>query len=205
MQALHRATLTGRLKAQIVAVISNDPTAQGLAYAEEAGLETDVVDHSQYESRSAFDAALRQCIDRYRPTLVVLAGFMRVLSDEFVSHFSGKLLNIHPSLLPKYKGLHTHQRVLESGDKEHGVSVHFVEPALDDGPVIAQGILQVQSDDDADQLANRVLDIEHTLYADSIGWVLEGRAQYLPTGLSFDGKPQSSPVVFRDGCYLYPT
>jgi phosphoribosylglycinamide formyltransferase-1 len=162
---------------EIRAVISNRPEALGLRYAEEAGISTEVLDHTQFKSRFEFDTALQTCIDHYQPKLVVLAGFMRILSNQFVAHYQGRLLNIHPSLLPAFKGLHTHKRALEAGVKEHGVSVHFVTEDLDSGPIIMQARVPVLPDDDEDSLAARVLQQEHCIYPQAIEWFAEGRLQ----------------------------
>ena len=158
----------GELDAQIVQVISNRADAYGLTRAKEVGIPTSVIDHKDYDSREAFDQALRQCIDQFQPDLIVLAGFMRILSDEFVNHYLGKMINIHPSLLPKYQGLNTHQRVLDAGDKEHGVTVHYVTPELDSGPIILQAKVPVLEDDDAATLEARIHRAEYQIYPEAI-------------------------------------
>ncbi len=152
----------------ISAVISNRPNAAGLVYAEEAGISTEVLDHKNFATRLEFDAALEECIDKYDPQLVVLAGFMRILSNEFVRHYQGRLINIHPSLLPKFKGLDTHKRALEAGEKEHGASVHFVTEDLDAGPIILQARVPILADDTEASLAARVLQVEHRIYPEAI-------------------------------------
>ena len=164
MLSIIQAIQEKRLDAQIAAVISNRPDAAGIVSAQQAGIDTQLLDHKSFESREAFDASLIQVIDRYQPDYVVLAGFMRILTAEFVEHYAGKLINIHPSLLPKFNGLHTHQRALEAGESEHGASVHFVTAELDDGPVILQAKVPVMADDSAETLAARVLEQEHMLY-----------------------------------------
>ncbi|EMR12833.1 Phosphoribosylglycinamide formyltransferase [Methylophaga lonarensis MPL] len=164
MLSIIQAIQEKHLDAQIAAVISNRPDAAGIVSAQQAGIDTQLLDHKSFESREAFDASLIQVIDRYQPDYVVLAGFMRILTAEFVAHYAGKLINIHPSLLPKFKGLHTHQRALEAGESEHGASVHFVTAELDDGPVILQAKVPVMADDSAETLAARVLEQEHMLY-----------------------------------------
>jgi phosphoribosylglycinamide formyltransferase 1 len=174
---------------EIRAVISNRPEAPGLRYAEEAGISTEVLDHTQFKSRLEFDTALQACIDHYQPKLVVLAGFMRILSSQFVAYYQGRLFNIHPSLLPAFKGLHTHKRALEAGVKEHGVSVHFVTEDLDSGPVIIQARVPVLSDDDEESLAARVLEQEHRIYPEAIQWFAEGRLQLQENTVFLDGKP----------------
>jgi len=162
---------------EIRAVISNYPQAQGLLYAQQAGIPTEVLDHKAFKNRLDFDIALQTCIDHYQPKLVVLAGFMRILTAEFVAHYRGRLLNIHPSLLPAFRGLHTHRRVLKSGVQEHGASVHFVTDDLDAGPVIIQARVPVLPDDDEDSLAARVLLEEHRIYPQAIHWFAQGRLE----------------------------
>ena len=168
MRSIIDAATDGNLDVDIAAVISNRPDAAGLQYAEQAGIETGVIDHKQFDNREQFDAKLAEQIDQYRPDYVILAGFMRILTADFVDHYAGKLINIHPSLLPKFKGLHTHERALEAGEKEHGASVHFVTAELDDGPVILQAKVPVLDSDDAESLAARVLEQEHLLYPAAI-------------------------------------
>lgn len=159
----------------ICAVISNRADAFGLQRAQMAGISTEVLDHKGFASREAFDLALMQRIDQHQPDLVVLAGFMRILSSAFVQHYAGKLLNIHPSLLPLYKGTHTHQRVLEAGDTRHGVSVHFVTEELDGGPVVLQAVVPVLDGDTAEVLAARVARQEHRIYPEAVTWFAQGR------------------------------
>jgi len=171
MQALIEADLPGRC----AAVISNRPEAAGLSWAAARGLATATVDHRAYLSRAAFDDALAAEIDRHTPDLVVLAGFMRVLGDAFVARYAGRLLNIHPSLLPAFPGLHTHRAVLDHGLKIHGATVHFVTPTLDNGPIVVQAAVPVLDDDDEDRLAARVLRQEHLIYPAAVRWFLEGR------------------------------
>lgn len=156
------------LPAQIVAVISNKADAFGLERAKKAGIEQHVLSAKDFSDREHYDRALQQLIDHYQPDLVILAGFMRILSNDFVNHYLNKIMNIHPSLLPKYKGLNTHQRAIDAGDKEHGCSVHFVTPELDDGPVILQATVEVKADDNAETLAERVHQQEHRIYPDAI-------------------------------------
>lgn len=173
MLSIIQAIQEKRLDAQIAAVISNRPDAAGIVSAQQAGIDTQLLDHKSFESREAFDASLIQVIDRYQPDYVVLAGFMRILTAEFVAHYAGKLINIHPSLLPKFKGLHTHQRALEAGESEHGASVHFVTAELDDGPVILQAKVPVMADDSAETLAARVLEQEHMLYPAALKMLID--------------------------------
>lgn len=161
--------------ANVVAVISNRADASGLAWATERGIATQALDHKAFADRAAFDAALAQCIDAYAPDLVVLAGFMRILTEGFVRHYDGRLLNIHPSLLPSFGGLHTHQRAIDMGCKVAGATVHFVTPALDHGPIVMQAVVPVWPDDDEDTLAARVLRQEHVIYPRSVRWFVEGQ------------------------------
>jgi phosphoribosylglycinamide formyltransferase-1 len=172
--------------ARIGAVISNRADAYGLERAKQAGIATAVLDHKQFDGREAFDAALVETIDAFNPQLVVLAGFMRILTPGFVRHYAGRLLNIHPSLLPKYKGLHTHQRALEAGDSEHGCSVHFVSEELDGGPLVVQAVVPVQSDDSPTSLAQRVHEQEHVIYPLAVRWFAEGRLQLAAQGAMLD-------------------
>ncbi len=172
--------------ARIAAVISNRADAYGLLRAQQAGIATAVLDHKQFDGREAFDAALVETIDAFDPQLVVLAGFMRILTPGFVRHYAGRLLNIHPSLLPKYKGLHTHQRALDAGDSEHGCSVHFVSEELDGGPLVVQAVVPVQSDDSPTSLAQRVHEQEHVIYPLAVRWFAEGRLQLTTHGAMLD-------------------
>jgi phosphoribosylglycinamide formyltransferase-1 len=173
--AILNETRAGRLPIDIRAVISNNPDAVGLRIASAAGVPTEVIDHRAFPERAQFDSALMQAIDRYQPRLVILAGFMRILGTEFIRHYAGRLLNVHPSLLPAFKGLDTHARALAAGTKEHGASVHFVTNDLDGGPVIIQAKVPVLSNDTADTLAARVLAEEHRIYPLAIKWAAEGR------------------------------
>lgn len=175
--------------ARIRAVISNRADAFGLERAKKAGIDTQVLDHKAYADREAFDAALVEVIDAYSPHLVVLAGFMRILTPGFVRHYQGRLLNIHPSLLPKYKGLHTHQRALEAGDAEHGCSVHFVTEELDGGPLVVQAVIPVEPDDTPERLAQRVHAQEHRIYPLAVRWFAEGRLRLGEHGALLDDQP----------------
>ena len=165
------------LNAQICAVISNKPDVYGIERAKKAHIPTEIIDHRLYEERDSFDAELTQRIDKYKPELIVLAGFMRILTDDFVNHFYGKMINIHPSLLPKYQGLHTHKQALEAGDTEHGLSIHYVSAELDSGPVILQKSVPVLKNDTEKTLAERVLTEEHIAYPQVIQWFSQGRLQ----------------------------
>jgi phosphoribosylglycinamide formyltransferase-1 len=166
---------TGRLPIEIRAVISNNPDAEGLQHARAAGVPTEIINHRDFAERTLFDAALMQAIDRHAPRLVILAGFLRILGADFIRHYAGRLLNIHPSLLPAFKGLNTHARALAAGAKQHGASVHFVTNDLDGGPVIIQAAVPVQADDTADTLGARVLQAEHRIFPLAIRWCAEGR------------------------------
>ncbi len=175
LQAILDATRAGTLPIEIRAVISNNPNAEGLQHARAAGVPTDIVNHRDYSDRTQFDAALRQAIDRHAPRLVVLAGFMRILGTAFIRHYAGRLLNIHPSLLPAFKGMDTHARALAAGARQHGASVHFVTNDLDGGPVIVQAIVPIRAGDTANTLAARVLHEEHRILPLAILWFVEGR------------------------------
>lgn len=174
MQAIVDAQISS---AQIAAVISNRPDAAGLAWAAARGIATAVVDHKAFANREAFDQALADCIDSYQPDLVVLAGFMRILTPKFTRHYEGRMLNIHPSLLPAFPGLHTHERAIAEGCKVAGCTVHFVTAELDHGPIVAQGVVSVADDEDADSLAAKVLTIEHQLYPQAVADFVAGRLQ----------------------------
>jgi phosphoribosylglycinamide formyltransferase-1 len=186
LQALIDSQADGN-PACIRAVIANRADAFGLTRAQGAPIPTAVLDHKAFSSREAFDAALMELIDGYAPDLVILAGFMRILTPGFVRHYQGRLLNIHPSLLPKYKGLDTHRRALEAGDSEHGCSVHFVTEELDGGPVAIQATLQVNSGDDIESLTQRVHAAEHQIYPLAMRWFAEGRLRLAEQGAMLDG------------------
>lgn len=177
---------------RIVAVISNRPDAFGLQRAASAGIDAQILDHKAFDNRESFDAALIQRIDQFTPDLVVLAGFMRILSSGFVQHYQGRLLNIHPSLLPAYKGTQTHKRVLEAGEREHGVSVHFVTEELDGGPVLRQAIIKIHAGDTVDTLQQRIAVEEHRIYPQVVEWFAAGRLCLTPDGPQLDG--QSLPI-----------
>jgi phosphoribosylglycinamide formyltransferase 1 len=187
LQAILDAIAAGTLAAEVSVVLSNQTTAAGLNRAVAAGVATVTLDHREYTSREAFDRAMIAELDRFQPETVVLAGFMRILTADFVRHFHGRLINIHPSLLPRHKGLHTHRRVLEAGDPEHGCSVHFVTEELDGGPVIAQARVPVQANDSEESLSNRVQAREHQLYPRVLEWRAQGRLQLGSDGVLLDG------------------
>ncbi|HVK51980.1 MAG TPA: phosphoribosylglycinamide formyltransferase [Pseudoxanthomonas sp.] len=177
MDAIARACETERWPARIAAVISNRAEAGGLATAAARGIPVAVLSHRDHATREAFDAALADLIDGYAPDLVVLAGFMRILTPGFVQRYAGRMINIHPSLLPGFPGLHTHARALEAGVKVHGASVHFVTPELDHGPIVIQGALDVLQSDTEQSLASRVLALEHLIYPRAVRWAIEDRLQ----------------------------
>ncbi len=202
LQAILDACLQGQgqgksqapaIAARVVGVLSNKADAFGLTRAQQAGVDTAVLAHGNFPDRDSFDAAMAGIIDAWQPDVVVLAGFMRILSAGFVTRYSGRLLNIHPSLLPKYKGLHTHQRALDAGDSEHGCSVHFVTPELDGGPVIAQAVVSVKADDTAESLAARVHVAEHGIYPAVLGWLAEKRLSWQQGQIVLDGEPLLTP------------
>jgi phosphoribosylglycinamide formyltransferase-1 len=185
-----QALLSARLPCQIAAVISNRADAQGLAIAQQHGIATSVVDHRNYADRASFDAVLAKQIDSYQPDLVVLAGFMRILTAQFVEHYRGRMINIHPSLLPAYAGINTHERALQDGVKIHGCTVHFVTPDLDHGPIIIQAAVSVLSHDTAQTLAARVLKEEHHIYAQAIRWLCAGQVSLNAEGKVVSIRPQ---------------
>jgi len=175
MEAIVRACQAEGWSGRIAAVISNRPDAAGLKFAASHGIATAVVDHKAFPDRDSFDAALAQVIDDFSPDLVVLAGFMRILTPGFVKHYAGRMLNIHPSLLPCFPGLHTHEAALAMGVKVHGATVHFVTADLDHGPIVLQAIIEVRQNDTPDSLATRLLTQEHVIYPRAVRWFVEGR------------------------------
>ena len=175
LQAIIDEVKAGNIQGEISAVISNRPGVKGLERAQQAGIPTEVLDHKGFPDRESFDQAMIQLIDQHEPKVIVLAGFMRILTTEFVNHYLGRLINIHPALLPKYKGLHTHQRALAAGDTEHGCTVHFVTPELDDGPNILQAQVPVLPEDDESSLSARVQQQEHIIYPLAVQWFMEQR------------------------------
>ncbi|MBN7798504.1 phosphoribosylglycinamide formyltransferase [Parahaliea mediterranea] len=198
MQAFIEAVERGTLNADISLVASNNPDAAGLELAARAGIDTSVVNHRDYDSREAFDAALAARIERTGADLVILAGFMRILTSVFITAFSGRLLNIHPSLLPKYPGLNTHQRALDAGDTEAGVTVHFVTEELDGGPPILQARVPIEAGDTADSLARRVIVEEHKIYPLAARWFIQGRLRLTDQGALLDGeKIPATGIPFR--------
>lgn len=193
MQAIVEAALPG---VRVAAVISNRPEAEGLAWAAARGIAVEALDHKQYSDRAAFDAALAERIDRYAPDLVALAGFMRILTPAFTARYQGRMLNIHPSLLPAFPGLHTHAQAIAMGCKVAGCTVHFVTAELDHGPIVAQGVVEVRDDDTPETLAARVLTLEHQLYPEAVRRFASGELQIA------DGKVRSGTV--KTGSMLAP-
>ncbi len=198
LQAIIDAIEADRLNAEICAVISNRPQAYGLQRAQQHGLRVIALDHTEYESREDFDRQLQQQIDELGVDYIVLAGYMRILSRSLIEHFYPNMLNIHPSLLPRYQGLHTHQRALENGDREHGVSIHIVTPELDAGPVIIQGKFSIQAHDNADSLQQKAHRLEHQMYPLVLQWLSQQRLQITPDEIIFDHQPLSRPLLFND-------
>lgn len=189
LQAILDAITQGILNAEVRAVISNEPNAYALTRARNIGIVTEILSHRNFSTRTDYDAALIKLIERYQPNLIALAGFMRILSAPFIAHFRGRILNIHPALLPALRGLHTHARALAAGLKEHGATVHFVTEELDCGPIILQAKVPVFADDNAETLAARVLIAEHRIYPEAISWFAAGRLCLDENGNScLDGK-----------------
>jgi len=196
MQAIVRACSRERWPAQIAAVIASRPDAAGLEFAASQGIATAVVDHRQFPDRERFDAALAREIDACAPDLVVLAGFMRVLTPGFVDRYAGRMLNVHPSLLPSFAGLKTHQQALDAGVRLHGASIHFVTSQLDHGPIVVQSAVPVLQGDDAVALARRVLETEHIIYPRAVRWFVEGRLAL--DGLRVTLTPPEPQWLFAD-------
>jgi phosphoribosylglycinamide formyltransferase 1 len=194
LQAFIDAQNSGNLGGEIVAVLSNRANVMGLERAEKADIDTHVIEHQNYSSREAFDHLMAEKINTYNPDLIILAGFMRILSEKFVKRFSGKLLNIHPSLLPKYPGLHTHQRALTNKDELHGSSVHFVTEELDGGPIIAQAIMQLDHKMSEKQVTLHVQELEHRLYPEVASWFLTDRLTMEKDGVYFDKEKLQAPI-----------
>ena len=192
MQALVDVVAADRLPVRICAVLSNRADAAGLDWARARGLPAECLSHRDFDSRDAFDAALLARLDALEPDVILLAGFMRVLGNDFVRHFNGRVINIHPSLLPTFPGLHTHQQALAQGVQWHGCTVHFVTPVLDHGPIIAQGVIPVLASDTPDSLAARLLPVEHRVYAQVLRWLAEGRVT-----LEEDGRVRVAGVEHR--------
>jgi phosphoribosylglycinamide formyltransferase-1 len=195
LQAFIDAVASGELDLDLCVVFSNNPDAYGLERAAEAGIPTACIEHADYADRESFDRAVIRELDRWAPDLVILAGFMRILSAVFVNHYEGRILNIHPALLPKFPGLNTHQRVLDAGDEWHGSTVHFVTEELDAGPRVLQGRLRVDPKESADELQLRVQAIEHKIYPEAADLVGSGRVQFVNGQARIDGEIAADPIV----------
>ncbi|HED35884.1 MAG TPA: phosphoribosylglycinamide formyltransferase [Gammaproteobacteria bacterium] len=196
LQAIINAINENRLHARISTVVSNRPDVKGLARARAAGINTQCIDHQQFESREAFDQQLIQAIDPHKPDLIVLAGFMRILSNDFVNHYAGRMLNIHPSLLPDFRGLNTHQRALDAGVTQHGVSIHYVNNELDGGPVVLQAVVDVSGDDTRESLQQKIHQQEHIIYPMVIEWVAQGRLKLPEQRVYLDQQPLERPLMW---------
>lgn len=198
LQAIIDAIDSGQLNAKICAVISNRPDAFGLQRAQKHNIRTIAIDHTRFANRAEFDAELQRQIETLAVDFIVLAGYMRILSAEFIEHYYPRLLNIHPSLLPKYQGLHTHQRALDNHDREHGVSIHVVTPELDAGPVIIQGKFTIEAQDDVDSLQQKAHQLEHQMYPLVLQWLSEQRLKLSAHTITFDGQPLQHPLLFNE-------
>ena len=188
MEVFLEASRRGLLDGTIVSVISNQPDAQGIVTARQRGVATSVIDHKEFETREAFDAALAEEVAAAQPDVIVLAGFMRILTPVFIDRFLGKLVNIHPSLLPKYTGLNTHQRAIDAGDSEGGATVHYVTNELDGGPAILQARVAIDDSETAETLASKVLEVEHRIFRKAVNWHLQERVIHTDEGAYLDGK-----------------
>jgi phosphoribosylglycinamide formyltransferase-1 len=195
LQAFIDRVATGDLDLDLCVVFSNTPDARGLERAAKAGIPTACIRHGDYADRESFDRSVAAVLDDYAPELIILAGFMRILSPWFVQHYEGRILNIHPALLPRYPGLDTHQRVLDAGDEWHGSTVHFVTEELDGGPRILQGRLRVNRGESANELQHRVQAIEHVIYPEAAGLVGAGRAMFRDGETLIDGQPSAEPLM----------
>jgi phosphoribosylglycinamide formyltransferase-1 len=188
LQAFIDQIASANLPLDIVMVISNNKDAYGLTRASDASIATSVIDHRSFDSRLQFDQALMREIDAVKPDIVILAGFMRILTEQFVTHYQNRLVNIHPSLLPKYPGTNTHQRAVDAGDQWHGASIHFVVPQVDAGPIILQGRLPIKADDNSLSLQQRIHKIEHVLYPLAVKWFAENRLRIEHDKVLLDGE-----------------
>lgn len=198
LQAILDASAAGAIPVRVQAVLSDVPGAFGLERARQAGVPAECLPAADFGSREAFDRALGRRLEQLSPGLVVLAGFMRILGAPLVRDWAGRMLNIHPSLLPDYRGLHTHRRVLEAGERRHGTSVHFVTEELDGGPLIAQARLDIVAGDTETSLNRRIQALEHRLYPRVTGWFAAGRLRLGNAGVEFDGAPLSAPVIYEE-------
>ena len=202
MVAIAAACAAGRIDARVTQVISDRADAAGLARARELGLATSLVERASFADADAFEAALAGALASHTHEIVALAGFMRILSSDFVTRYAGKMLNIHPSLLPKYRGLHTHRRALKAGDAEHGASVHYVTAELDGGPVIAQTLLSIQAGDHENTLAERLLPLEHQLLCAVVALIAAGRLSFGDGDITFDNEPLRKPLRWQHGTLI---
>ncbi len=199
LQALIAAVRDGRIPAELTAVVSNRADAPGLSHAREAGVPTVIVSHTEFETRSAFDSSLAAALRAQAPDIVALAGFMRILGEPLVREFEGRMLNIHPSLLPKHRGLNTHARALQSRDAEHGATVHYVTPQLDGGPRVIQGQFIVSAQDDPATLAQRAMnEVELKIYPQAVAWIARGDLSYERGEARFRGRPLVEPLTLQD-------
>ena len=198
LQAIIDACANKTINGQVVAVISNRPDTLGLQRAQQAGITTKTLDHTKFPDRETFDRALKELIDSFSPDALLLAGFMRILTTEFTRHYAGRMLNIHPSRLPKYRGLHTHQRALEADDKKHGASVHFVTDELDGGPVILQSKLIIKPEHTAESLAADVLKQEHVIYPLAVKWFCDSKLVLNNNQVFLSGKKLNKPLQLDD-------
>ena len=199
LQSIIDASERGEIAVQVAVVVSNKPEAKGLDRARNASIPVECLENGSFADRQSFDEALTKLIDKYSPDMLILAGFMRILSPHFVAHYEGRILNIHPSLLPAYPGLRTHQRAIDNKEKWHGCTVHFVTDELDGGPPIIQGRVAVLPDDDADTLAARVLEVEHKIYPIAADLLASGRVRCKYGVAYLDGKPMVEAVVVDEG------
>jgi phosphoribosylglycinamide formyltransferase 1 len=198
LQAIIDAITSDRLNANITAVISNRPDVKGLERARSAGIPALTLNHTEFESREAFDHQLVQEIDQRQPDLIILAGFMRILTDDFVAHYKNRMLNIHPSLLPEFRGLNTHQRAIDAKVKQHGVSVHYVSNELDGGPLVLQAVIDVNENDTAQTLQQRVQQQEHIIYPMAIEWIAQHRLEIINQQVYLDKKPLETPAKWTN-------
>ena len=196
LQAIIDSIGSGQLNARLSAVISNNADAYGLTRAKNHAIETRLVDHQQYDSRDAFDQALQHCVQEFKPDYIVLAGFMRILGSAFIHAYNNKILNIHPSLLPNYKGLNTYQRAMNNGETEHGVSIHIVTPELDDGPVLIRGRYAIEEGDTLTDLQNKGHRLEHHMYPKTLQWLSDKKLIIGEHGIEFEKQPLQKPIDF---------
>jgi len=194
LQAIIDAINAGKLHAKISAVVSNRPNVKGLERARSAGIPTHTLDHTEFASRESFDQQLMHTIDQYQPQLVILAGFMRILTDDFVAHYMGRMLNIHPSLLPEFKGLNTHQRALDANVSLHGVSIHYVSNELDGGSVVLQAVMDVHADDTVASLEQRIHSLEHVIYPMVIEWIAQHKLEIVDQQIYLNKQKLTSPA-----------